>query len=40
MSNNNGLDQLAEASSLTDALLGIQQDFQSLHEDVNRLKGT
>ena len=40
MSNNNGLDQLAEASSLTNALLGIQQDLQSLREDVNRLKGT
>ena len=40
MSNNSGLDQLAEASSLTDALLEIQQDLQSLHEGVNRLKGT
>ena len=33
------LDRLAEASSLTDALHGIQQDLQSLREDVNHLKG-
>ena len=40
MSSNNGLDQLAEASSLTDTLHGIQQDLQSLREDVNQLKGS
>ena len=40
MSSNNGLDQLAEASSLTDTLHRIQQDLQSLREDVNQLKGS
>ena len=35
---NSGLDQLAEATSLTDTLRGIQQDLGSLREDVNRLK--
>ena len=40
MSSNNGLDQLAEVSSLTDTLHRIQQDLQSLREDVNQLKGS
>ena len=40
MSNNNRLDQLAEASLLTDTLHRIQQDLQSLCEDVNQLKGS
>lgn len=39
LSSNNGLDQLAEASLLTDALCGILLDLQSLWESVNRLKG-
>ena len=35
LSSNNGLAQLAKVSSLTDALCGIQQDLESLREDVN-----
>ena len=34
----NGLDRLAEASSLTDTLRSIQRDMQVLREDVNHLK--
>ena len=36
---NTGLDQLALASSFTEAMKEIRQEMKALREDVNRLKG-